>query len=168
MNMLKTFYLLLSFLKLQMEQRCTPLACYRSVLRLETKNDLHIYPNVTGTLMSWKTCNELGILPSCYPNPFNSSITINSVATTTAIANSPLDKHLVVQEFPTLFDGNINSMEGEQFHIYLTDDAKPLGQHPQVNSLCFLWQAKHWTWPLTVTEYHRPVTEATDWVPPLL
>ena len=29
--------------------------------------------------------------------------TINSVATTTAIANSPLDKHLIVQEFPTLF-----------------------------------------------------------------
>ena len=36
MNMLTTFCLLLSSLKLQMEQRYTPLACYRSVLRLET------------------------------------------------------------------------------------------------------------------------------------
>ena len=36
-----------------------------------------------------------------------------------------LDKHSAVQEFPTVFDGNIDSMEGEKFHIYLTDDAKP-------------------------------------------
>ena len=98
--------------------------CFK-IGNIEYLDDLHIYSNVTGTLMLWKTCKELGILPLCYPNPFNSSTTINSVATTRAIANSPLEKHLVVQEFPAIFDGNINSMEGEQFHIYLTDDVKP-------------------------------------------
>ena len=29
-------------------------------------DDLHVYSNVTGTLMSWKTCKELKILPDCY------------------------------------------------------------------------------------------------------
>ena len=88
----------------------------------EHLDDLHIYPNVTGTLMSWKTCKELGILPNCYPNPTISSTT---VAATPPAARLPLDKHCAVQEFPTVFDGNINSMEGEEFHIYLTDDARP-------------------------------------------
>ena len=91
----------------------------------EHLDDLHIYPNVTGTLMSWKTCTELGILPNCYPNLTISSNTVNSVAATTPAANLSLDKHSAVQEFPTVFDVNINSMEGEEFHIYLTDDARP-------------------------------------------
>ena len=34
------------------------------------------------------------------------------------------------QEFPTVFDGNIRSMDGKEFHIHLTDDAKPFYQDP--------------------------------------
>ena len=30
-----------------------------------------------------------------------------------------------MQEFPTVFDGHIKTMEGEKFHIALTDDARP-------------------------------------------
>ena len=59
-------------------------------------DDLHIYPNVTGTLMSWNTCKELGILPDCYPNPTITSITVSSIANTTTIPPSPrssLDRH---------------------------------------------------------------------------
>ena len=73
--------------------------------------------------MSWKTCKELGILPICYPNQTISSTTVNSVAATPPVASSPLDKHCAAYEFPTVLDGNINNMEGEEFHIYLTDDA---------------------------------------------
>ena len=29
------------------------------------------------------------------------------------------------QEYPTVFDGRIGTMEGEEFHISLTTDAKP-------------------------------------------
>ena len=78
-------------------------------------DDLHIYPNVTGTLMSWKTCKKLRILPDCYPNPTVTSTTVNSVANTIATPQDTclhLDKHSVVREFPTVFDGKINSMEG--------------------------------------------------------
>ena len=91
-------------------------------------DDLYIYPNVTGTLMSWKTCKELRILSDCYSNPTVASTTVNSVANTIATRLDTclhLDKHLVVREFPTVLDGKINSMEGEKFHISLTDDAKP-------------------------------------------
>jgi len=31
----------------------------------------------------------------------------------------------MMQEFPRVFDGNIKTMEGEQFHINLTDNEKP-------------------------------------------
>ena len=31
----------------------------------------------------------------------------------------------MVSEYPTVFDGHIRSMQGEQFHISLMDDAKP-------------------------------------------
>ena len=39
------------------------LGCY------EHSEELHIYPNISGTLLSWKACKSLGILPDCYPNP---------------------------------------------------------------------------------------------------
>ena len=42
------------------------LVCFK-IGNKEHLDDLHIYPNVTGTLMFWKTCKELGILPNCYP-----------------------------------------------------------------------------------------------------
>ena len=32
-------------------------------------DNLHIYPNVTGVLLSWKAAKGLRILPECYPNP---------------------------------------------------------------------------------------------------
>ena len=47
-------------------------------------DDLHIYLNVIGTLMSWKTCRELWILSDCYPNPTITSTTVRSVANTIA------------------------------------------------------------------------------------
>ena len=31
----------------------------------------------------------------------------------------------MMQEFRRMFDGNIKTIEGEQFHINLTDNAKP-------------------------------------------
>ena len=32
-------------------------------------DELHIYPDVCGLLISWKACKSLGILPDCYPHP---------------------------------------------------------------------------------------------------
>jgi len=78
-------------------------------------------------LISYKTCKELGILPDCYPNPIIISITVSSVPSinvTPAVASLSFNKHLAVQELPTVFNDNINSMEGEEFLIYFTDDAR--------------------------------------------
>ena len=135
-------------------------------------DDLHIYPNVTGTLMSWNTCKELGILPDCYPNPTITSITVSSIANTTAIPPSPhssLDKHSAVQEFPTVFDGNIDSMEGEKFHIYLTDDAKPFCVNtPRSIPYAYRDKLKAELDLLQSQNIIAPVTEATDWCAPIV
>ena len=128
----------------------------------EHLDDLHIYPNVTGTLMSWKTCKELGILPNCYPNQTISSTTVNSVAATLPVVSLLLDKHLAVQEFPTVFDGNINSMEGEEFHIYVTDDARPFCVNtPRCIPYAYLDL-------LQSQNIIAPVIEATDWCAPIV
>ena len=129
-------------------------------------DDLHIYPNVTGTLMSWKTCRELRILPDCYPNQTITSTTVRSVANTIATPPDtclPLDKHSVVQEFPTVFNGNIDSMEGEKFHIYLTDDAKPFCVNtPRSIPYAYCDKLKAELDLLESQNIITPVTEATD------
>ena len=35
----------------------------------EYDDELHIYPNMSGALLSWKACRGLGILPDFYPHP---------------------------------------------------------------------------------------------------
>ena len=61
------------------------------------------------------------------------------------------------QEFPTVFDGNIRSMDGEEFHIHLTDDAKPFYQYVYRDKLATeleLLQAQH---------IIAPITDVTEW-----
>ena len=75
----------------------------------------------------------------------------------------PLDKHSVVQEFPTVFNGNINSMEGEKFHIYLTDDAKPFCVNtPRSIPYAYCDKLKAELDLLESQNIITPVTEATD------
>ena len=85
--------------------------------------DLHIYPKVKGVLLSWKAAKGLNILPQCYPQPCGTpSVNSNAITTTT---NHTVTLQQIMQEFPTIFDGHIKTMEGEKFHIALTDDARP-------------------------------------------
>jgi len=83
------------------------------------QDDVHIYPNVHGTLISWKACKALQILPSCYPNPISSptvqEVTLSLSPNPTSVA--PLTAHHAMSEFPTVFDKQIRSMQGKQFHI---------------------------------------------------
>ncbi len=84
--------------------------------------DIHIYPNVRGTLLSWKACKALQILPSHYPNPIPSPA-LHKVNLSSSLA--PLTVQNVTSQYPTVFDGQIRSMQGEYFHISLTDNVKP-------------------------------------------
>ena len=43
--------------------------------RRSCKNDLHIYPGVSGALMSWRTARELAILPVNYLHPIEAPCT---------------------------------------------------------------------------------------------
>ena len=98
-------------------------------------DEVHIYPNVFGLLISWKAAKNLGILPECYPQP------MIDTSTTPRIAGDPPSPNVfaavsteyepasitdpLMTEFPSIFDGQVRSMEGEQFHMSLTDNATP-------------------------------------------
>ena len=60
-----------------------------------------------------------------YPHPSN-TLSTNLIAITTT-ANHGVTSQQIMREFPSVFDGQIKTMEGEKFHniISLTDDAKP-------------------------------------------
>ena len=84
-----------------------------------THDDVHIYDSIKGALVSWATAKQLGILLEYYPEPARqihaTDNTINPLPTTDQI----------MAEFPSVFDGQVRMMPGEQFHISLTEDARP-------------------------------------------
>ena len=90
-------------------------------------SNVHIYPNITGTILSWKASKLLAILPECYPSPVDIKLhpQLNVHATTFVPQSSPINSQTLITEFPSVFDNQIRSMDGEQFHISLTRDAKP-------------------------------------------
>ena len=99
----------------------------------EYSDDFHIYPNIQGTLISWKACKQLSILPECYPRPIThlDKLTIitpspePATITNTPTESPPLSPEYAKNQYPTIFDGQIRSMEGEKYRISLTDDARP-------------------------------------------
>ena len=81
---LTTCYPSLSFPKLPMGAEMHPVGRLPTHFKIGDKehlDDLLIHPNVTGTLMSWKTNKGL---PDCYPNPTVTSFTVTSVASASA------------------------------------------------------------------------------------
>ena len=82
------------------------------------KDELHIYPNVKGALMSWGTYMALSILPPSYPQPIE-------VQTITSETTQQVTSQNLINEFPSVFNNKVKPMKGEQFHITLIDDAKP-------------------------------------------
>ena len=86
-------------------------------------NDIHIYDLIAGALISWAIAKQLGILPECYPEPTRQ---IHAMHTHYNISNPLLTSDQLMAEFPSVFDGQIHMMPGEQFHISLTEDARPL------------------------------------------
>ena len=95
-------------------------------------DELQIYPNVCGMLISCKACKSLGILPDCYPHLLVATAVTQkqpldppSISMTHMSTTSLLTKNSVVAEFPMVFDGTVRAMDGEQFHIHLSANAKP-------------------------------------------
>ena len=135
------------------------------ILKLGSKelpDELHIYPDVCGVLISWKTCKGLGILPDCYPYPPVNSTSMNESAPL-------LTKDSIITEFPTVFDGLIRAMDGEEFHIHLSSNAKPFCV-TSPRSIPFAYHDKLAAKLKLLEQQHiiAPVTEPTDWCAPIV
>ena len=82
-------------------------------------DDLCIHPEIQGTILSWKACKGcLLITPT---------LAVQEITSPPPLGRSKHSLHSKKQlMYPTVFDGQIRSMEGEQFHISFTDDVNPL------------------------------------------
>ena len=135
----------------------------------EHLEDVHIYPGIQGTLLSWTACKALQILPPCYPNPITyPKVHEMTLPPTPSIPTAPLTADHVTLEYHTVFDGQIRSMEGEQFHISLTDDVTafcintprsiPFAYHDKLQAELDLLQSQHIIAPVTTaTELCAPI-----------
>jgi len=94
------------------------------------EDELHIYPGISGTLLSWRAAKALRILPPCYPHQMpqgQSSVPQKQLAQVQQPESLPaqrVDQNLMGQ-YPMVFDGQIRVMAGETFHITLVDNAVP-------------------------------------------
>ena len=142
----------------------------------EHKEELHIYPNVSGVIMSWKATKALGILPEHYPKPIpqviephkTESLKETNLRTATVSSEQATDPN-IIQTFPTAFDGQIRVMEGERFHIALTPNAKPFCVNtPRAIPFAYREKLKAEIDLLVSQNVIAPVTEPTEWCAPIV
>ena len=143
------------------------------------REEIHVFKDVTGVMMSWKACKALGILPPCYPTPLpvapaaiNAKEQANppTVTINAAILQPPLSStDQLTTAFPTVFDGHIRVMQGEEFHIAITDSAKPFCVHTP-RTIPFAYREKLQAELQLLESQHiiTPVTEATAWCAPIV
>ena len=130
-------------------------------------DNIRIYPNVHGTLLLWKACKALQILSPCYPNPI-STPSVHEVTLSSLTSTTPLTVDHISSEYPTVFDGQIRSMQCEQFHVSLMDDVKPSCVNTP-RSIPFVYHDKLQT-ELDIPERQQiiaPVITPTEWCAPM-
>ena len=78
-------------------------------------------------------------------------------------------KDSIFTEFPTAFDGLIRAMDGEEFHIHLSSDAKSFCV-TSPRSIPFAYRDKLAAELKLLEQQHiiAPVTEPTDWCAPIV
>ncbi len=127
------------------------------------KEELHIYPNVKGVLVTWRISMALRILPPCYPQP----ITIQAVSRPETSQNVTSED--LVKEFPAVFSDEVRPMEGENFHIAVTDDAKPFCvKTPRTIPYAYREKLKAELQSLEEQGIIAPVTYPTAWCAPIV
>ena len=127
----------------------------------ELTEEFHIYPKVSGMILSWKIAKQFHILPDHYPTP----ITNPSIVAQTKV----LPPNDIRSEFPLVFNGEIKTMEGERFHITLSDDAKPFCVHtPRAIPYAYRDKLQAELQLLQQQNIISPVTEPTEWCAPIV
>ena len=73
------------------------------------------------------------------------------------------------KEFPTVFDGNIKQMDGEKFHITLTEGAKPFCiKTPRMVLFAYRDKLKAELEILETQGIIAPVTYPKEWCAPIM
>lgn len=128
--------------------------------------DFHIYPDVNGSLISWRAARTLSILPDCYPSPPKTppKPPFHCVAN---VQGKPVDA--LMSEFPSVFDGSVRSMEGEEFRIVLSEDAQPFCvRAPRAVPFALREKLQAELEHLQCQGIIAPVTTPTDWCAPIV
>jgi len=102
----------------------------------QNTKDVHIYPHVSGVIISWKAAKGFCTLPSQYPWPipiFSPSVPRRSYVKT--LTSTP-EASVIISKYFTVFDGQIRIMQGEEFRICLGANTKPFCVHTY-NIICF-------------------------------
>ena len=126
--------------------------------------------------MSWKAAKGLRILPVHYPDPVP-DVAATEMATSTPIVDMKVisattlaqtDNELITA-YPTIFNGQIRVMQGEEFHIALSINSKPFCVHTP-RTIPFAYRDKLKTELDLLESQHviAPVTEATTWCAPIV
>ena len=136
------------------------------------KEDMHIYPDVSGVIMSWKAAKSLSILPSHYPQPtpiFTTPATLTSDVKVVNASTDTSEECTLISKYPTVFDGRIRVMQGEEFRICLAANAKPFCIHtPRTILFAYRDKLKAELDLLESQKVITPVTEATTWCAPIV
>jgi transposase InsO family protein len=159
-------------------KKMSPRGCVYATFTLKgrtAQSPVHIYKDVSGALLSWAVAKDLGILPAHYPEPLPMVPTVNQTSTKlSSKVKSPktvnnLSKEDLINEFPTVFDGVIRTMQGETFKIELSEDARPF-QVTTPRTIPFPLRDKlKAELDLQVKQgIIAPVTEPTDWCSPIV
>jgi len=143
----------------------------------EYEEDVYIFPHLSGVIISWRAAKALKILSTHYPlpppqpalvEPSQPALVEPSVRVTRASDSLPTLDDLQ-QAYPTVFDGRIRTMEGEEFHITLTADAKPFCvTTPRSIPFAYRDKLKAELEVLQAQQIITPVTEATEWCAPIV
>ena len=123
---------------------------------------LHIFPKIPGgMLISWRSAQQLKILPKDYPAQ------IQAMTAKTCSVEVTADD--LVHEFPTVFDGQVKTMKGERFKIHLKEEAKPFCvTAPRTIPYAYRDKVQQELHTLESQGIIQPVTEPTEWCAPIV
>ena len=136
---------------------------------------VHVVPNTKDMLLSWYTARDLGFLPKNYPaQQLNRAAPDCHVSQTSAAPMAQPNADTVtaqdlIDEFPTVFDGVIRTMPGEEFHIQLEEDALPFCvKTPRTIPYAYRDKLKSELDKMVANGVIVPVTEPTPWCAPIV
>ena len=151
---------------------------------VEETINIYVCPEVEDFLLAWYVCQQVGILLDTYPKPINLSKTFRQLAsilkaenTRFIISENPTEAEIskienkLIKSYSDVFseDTTLREMNSKPIKISLEDDAVlfvlPV---PRQISLAFRRIVKTELDQLVQAGVITPVTEATDWVHPMV